>query len=136
MARRRYAVARRATRARGPSPALKKAKAALARSRASARKLRAQAKGAGGVLETSLSVTGGGAAAGAVTAYLPAIGPVDTRAVIGTLAVAAGAFGLSGKAQCYAVNAGAGMLATFAHDMVADLLVAADDDDSDTTEES
>ncbi len=104
-------------RARGPSPALKKAQAALVKTRASLRVARTNAKSSKTPLMSAVCTTGGGASAGVVQAFVPAIGPVDTRLLAGALFVGGGATVLKNPTyQAAAICIGSGMLAAWASD--------------------
>jgi len=114
-----FKVARR----RGISPALKKAKAQLASSRKRARGLAVKAKGNTASLKSSGIVVAGGAASGALDAYMPLVAGIDSRYVVGVAAVAAGTFAFKGMWGSVLTLAGAGILAAAASETVSDMLL-------------
>jgi hypothetical protein len=116
---RRTALARRRTtfRRSGPSPALKKAQAALANARTSlarARKNNRKPK-----LAPQLTVIAGGGAAGAVETYAGEMGDLAVWG-LGIACIAAGTMeiGVKGKTAGYVACLGAGMLAAQVKDVV------------------
>ncbi len=109
------------------SPKLRKTEASLARARSQLRKARAGAKGAQPVLMEAAAVTAGGAAAGAVEAYMPdGIMGIDTSLIAGLGLVAAGVYlnTGSGNVQTAKVTTclGSGMLAAWAADLTSGML--------------
>ena len=116
---------RRATtrrRARGPSPALKKAQASLAKTRSALRTARDNSKGSKTPLMNAVCTTGGGFSAGVVQSFVPSIGPVDTRLLAGALFVAAGTTMIKDqKMKTGAICLGGGMLAAWASDVAVGL---------------
>ncbi len=121
---------RRATtrrRARGPSPALKKAQASLAKTRSALRTARANSKGSKAPLMSAVCTTGGGFSAGVVQSFVPAIGPVDTRLLAGALFVAAGTTMIKDpKIKTGAICLGGGMLAAWASDVASGIFGGAE----------
>lgn len=125
MARKRRSMvpARRQT-MRGPSPALRRTQAALTRSRKALAAARVRGKGKGGTMfQGATTALGGGAVSGVVMAYMPAVGPVDSRLLVGGALVAAGAWLLpQGKMATGAICAGAGTLACYVSDMIESMI--------------
>lgn len=108
---------------RGMSPALKKARAQLQASRKRAASLARNAKGKSGDVKTAGIVVAGGAASGALDAYLPTIAGIDSRWILGAAAVGAGAFAIKGSWGSALLLAGSGILAAAASEGVSMMLV-------------
>jgi hypothetical protein len=109
------------------SSARGRAQDAIARLRASNLRLRHNVTGKGKPLIKAGAVVAGGAISGAISTKMPEIAGIDSRLLVGGLAVAAGVFGVKGQTGEYILLAGAGMLASYADDYVGDMVSDAED---------
>jgi hypothetical protein len=109
------------------SSARGRAQDAIARLRASNLRLRHNVSGKGKPLLKAGAVVAGGAISGAVSTKMPEIAGIDSRLLVGGLAVAAGVFGIKGQAGEYVLLAGAGMLASYADDYVGDMVAGSEE---------
>ena len=106
-----------ARRAFRPNTALNKVKKQLAAAQSKSRALRKQVKagkGAGATVGAAACVTAGGAAAGAVSVYMPQVVGISTPLVAGAGLVVASAFIRDQKIAGPAACLGSGMLAAWA----------------------
>ena len=113
---------------RGPSPALNSARNQIASLRTRLKTVRAKARNnQTGSMEGSVAIVAGGAAAGAVQAYYPDVAGIDSRLIGGAAFILLGTYGMEGRTGALTTLAGAGMLAGYVQDFVADSVASAGD---------